>query len=123
MNRRRFLTFSSLLCGWGTVPTRWLRAASRPSQPLSFHVAGVRFHKVSAAPKAGDAAIIEARDFRGKPCYAVLTIQGEMLGWVPQSLTPLLVDQRVASAHFSGANIHTLPWRRYEVTASVEDLV
>ena len=123
MKRRRFLTFASLLGGWSIVPARWLRAAARPSQQLTFYVAGVRFHKVSAVPKAGDAAIIEARDFRGKPCYAVRTTQGEMLGWVPQSLTPRLVDLRVAGAHFSGANIHTLPWRRYEVTASVEPAV
>jgi hypothetical protein len=127
MNRRTFLGLAWALGGgvaffWKArrtpAATRRDREEdiNRPDAIIAFHVAGVRFHRVADALKAGDRVVLEPGRFRGELCYEVRVAEGRRIGYVPRATLPLLANRRVRRARLSRANPDAVPWKAYEVT-------
>lgn len=116
IDRRRFLRFALTLGAGATLACwQWLR---RRSETGEFYVAGVRFHRVGIPPQLNEKVIIQSGEWRGLPCYSVLTERGERIGYVPRHAVSELAENADCVWRVCGLNQHAVPWKRYRISIS-----
>jgi hypothetical protein len=116
LNRRGFLAFVAALA---TAPfSQKSLAAAGPTSSISFFVAGVRFQPSVRGLRAGAPLKIETETFKGAPSYAVRTVAGELLGFVPAKTVADIGDWTEFRARLLVADYDAVPWRRFRVTAA-----
>lgn len=116
INRRRFVRFT-LTLGAGAALSSWQWLRRRP-KAAAFYVAGVRFNRVAIPPRLNERVVIQEEQWRGLSSYAVLTQQGERIGYVPREAIPMVTETAAAKDRWClcAANRFALPWKRYRVS-------
>jgi hypothetical protein len=88
-------------------------AANAPK--VSFYVAGTRFQSLRHAPSIGERVAIVEAVFRGEPCYAIYSRQGEQMGYVPSHLISAVQAFGTTVGRVVSADTYAVPWQRYRV--------
>jgi hypothetical protein len=83
---------------------------------LHFHVAGVRFHPVASRLSEGDRVDVRAERFGAERCYALYSLQGERLGYVPSEMAGTLAGKTLTKAILTEVRPFAVPWKRLGVT-------
>lgn len=114
MNRREFILLlpTFFVAVWKTIRPR----RSSSSREGRFYIAGVKYHKQDSDVSSGQRLLLKSQLFKNELAFAILTEEGEQLGFVPRSWIPLVERAKITSARLVETNKYGVPWRRYLVS-------
>ncbi len=111
MNRRdllKHLAFAAAVAAAG-----WLaRGRWRGS---TFYVAGARFGDLPEHVRPGERLVLRRRRDRGRVGFALSTLDGLVLGYVPRDLAPAVEHAGPLEARLAAVDLDAVPWKRYLV--------
>jgi hypothetical protein len=91
-------------------------AVGSSGSAISFYVAGTRFQSPVSDLRVGAPLNIVPQLFEGNLSYAVETVVGQRIGYVPVKKVSVVRDSGTQNAWLSAANYETVPWKRFRVT-------
>jgi len=116
MHRRQVLRLLAMACGMIVMfPFRRWRISDGMSVTRSFYIAGVRFNPTLDVLKMGDRLIMKRDSWNGERCYAIYTEGGQLIGYLPRQMIPILGDLADQEWRLTSINSDTVPWKWYKM--------
>jgi hypothetical protein len=82
---------------------------------LSFFVAGARFQPAVTGLQLGAHVSLVPDLFYEKTRYTVVTEAGQVIGYVPAKIVPLVHGTEIRSSRLSVVDYDAVPWKRFRV--------
>lgn len=105
------------------VPAVLLPLRKLAPRQLDFYIAGVRFQKKQPEISLNTKIKVVPEFFEDRLCFAIYTLNTDLLGFVPETYISQLFNQKISSARIHTYSPHAVPWKRYRVSVTINQAV